>query len=84
MYYKNNVAGSITFLEEMLKAKVDTFVSSSATLYAELGVAQYLEDMPTTPINVYGRTKLRVEEISGIAQKPILTYKWPICATLIP
>ena len=29
-YYDNNVAGSIALLEEMLKAKVDTFVFSSS------------------------------------------------------
>ena len=63
-YYDNNVAGSITLLEEMLKAKVDTFVfSSSATVYGEPGATEYQEDMPTAPINVYGRTKLMVEEI---------------------
>ncbi|QWE22878.1 UDP-glucose 4-epimerase GalE [Polynucleobacter sp. AP-Jannik-300A-C4] len=63
-YYDNNVVGSITLLEEMIKAKVDTFVfSSSATVYGEPGATQYQEGMPTTPINVYGRTKLMVEEI---------------------
>jgi UDP-glucose 4-epimerase len=63
-YYDNNVAGSITLLEEMLKARVDKFVfSSSATVYGEPGATQYHEDMPTVPINVYGRTKLMVEEI---------------------
>jgi UDP-glucose 4-epimerase len=63
-YYDNNVAGSITLLEEMIRANVDTFVfSSSATVYGEPGATQYQEDMPTTPINVYGRTKLMVEEI---------------------
>jgi UDP-glucose 4-epimerase len=63
-YYDNNVTGSITLLEEMLKAKVDTFVfSSSATVYGEPGSTQYEEGMPTAPINAYGRTKLMVEEI---------------------
>jgi UDP-glucose 4-epimerase len=63
-YYDNNVTGSITLLEEMIKAKVDTFVfSSSATVYGEPGATQYEEGMPTAPINVYGRTKLMVEEI---------------------
>ncbi|WP_438978841.1 UDP-glucose 4-epimerase GalE [Polynucleobacter sp.] len=63
-YYDNNVVGSITLLEEMIKAKVDTFVfSSSATVYGEPGATQYQEGMPTIPINVYGRTKLMVEEI---------------------
>ena len=63
-YYDNNVTGSITLLEEMIKAKVDIFVfSSSATVYGEPGTSQYEEGMPTAPINVYGRTKLMVEEI---------------------
>ena len=63
-YYDNNVAGSVTLLEEMIKANVDTFVfSSSATVYGEPGPNQYQEGMPTSPINVYGRTKLIVEEI---------------------
>ena len=63
-YFNNNVVGSITLLEEMLKAKVDTFVfSSSATVYGEPGATQYQEAMPTIPINVYGRTKLMVEEV---------------------
>jgi UDP-glucose 4-epimerase len=63
-YYDNNVTGSIILLEEMLKAKVDTFVfSSSATVYGEPGTTQYQEAMSTAPINVYGRTKLMVEEI---------------------
>jgi len=63
-YYDNNVIGSITLLEEMLRAKVHTVVfSSSATVYGEPGVTQYQEDMPTDPMNVYGRTKLMVEEV---------------------
>ena len=63
-YYDNNVIGSITLLEEILRSKVDTFVfSSSATVYGEPGVTQYQEDMPTVPINVYGRTKLMVEKV---------------------
>jgi UDP-glucose 4-epimerase len=62
-YYDNNVIGSITLLEEMLRAKIDTFVfSSSATVYGAPGVTQYQEGMPTVPVNVYGRTKLMVEE----------------------
>jgi UDP-glucose 4-epimerase len=63
-YYENNVAGSITLLNEMLKSKVKTFVfSSSATVYGDPGDTQYEESMPTNPINVYGRTKLIIEEV---------------------
>ncbi len=63
-YYENNVTGSITLLNEIRKAKVETFVfSSSATVYGEPGHTQYEEGMSTIPINVYGRTKLIVEEL---------------------
>jgi UDP-glucose 4-epimerase len=63
-YYENNVAGSITLLNEMLKANVKTFVfSSSATVYGKPGSTQYEEGMSTIPINVYGRSKFIVEEV---------------------
>ncbi len=64
LYYDNNVTGSIVLLEEMLKAKVHQFVfSSSATVYGAPDTDQYTEDLPTSPINVYGKTKLMVENI---------------------
>lgn len=64
LYYNNNAVGSITLLEEMLKAKVRKFVfSSSATVYGTPDTPQYTEDLPTNPINVYGQTKLMVENI---------------------
>ncbi len=63
-YYDNNVIGSITLIEESLKANIEHFVfSSSATVYGDPGVTQYHEDLPTNPINVYGRTKLIVEQV---------------------
>lgn len=64
MYYENNVLGSITLFEEMAHALVKTLVfSSSATVYGDPGVIQYTEDLPLKPVNVYGRTKLMVEDI---------------------
>ena len=64
IYYDNNVIGSITLIEESLKANIKYFVfSSSATVYGDPGVTQYHEDLPTHPINVYGRTKLIVEQV---------------------
>ena len=64
LYYDNNVAGSITLLEEALKANIHIVVfSSSATVYGEPGITQYDETLPTKPINVYGRSKLMVENI---------------------
>ncbi len=63
-YFDNNVGGSIALIEAMQEANVKKLIfSSSATVY---GVPQYLpydEEHPLAPMNVYGRTKLQVEEI---------------------
>lgn len=63
-YYDNNVSGSVVLFEEMARANVKTLVfSSSATVYGDPGVVQYTENLPLKPVNVYGRTKLMVEDI---------------------
>lgn len=63
-YFDNNVVGSLILLEEMARANVKTIVfSSSATVYGEPGINRYTEDLPLKPVNVYGRTKLMVEDV---------------------
>lgn len=63
-YYLNNVAGTLTLLDELLKHGIKHFIfSSSAAVY---GYPQYLpidEGHPRLPLNPYGRTKLLVEDI---------------------
>jgi len=63
-YYLNNVVNTIHLLDAMLKTGVRRIVfSSSAAVYGEpLGVP-IDEDHPTVPTNVYGQTKLMVENI---------------------
>lgn len=63
-YYDNNVTGSLALIGEMSSAGVKSLVfSSSATVYGDPGVVQYTENLPLKPVNVYGRTKLQVEDI---------------------
>lgn len=63
-YYDNNVSGSVILFEEMARAGIHTVIfSSSATVYGEPGYAKYREDTPLAPVNVYGRTKLMIENI---------------------
>ena len=63
-YYDNNVHGSIILLEGMRKANVKQIIfSSSATVYGLNGSRKYSEASPLNPINVYGRSKLAVENI---------------------
>jgi len=64
IYYENNVMGSITLFREMAHAGVKTIVfSSSATVYGDPGYPKYREDTPVAPVNVYGRTKLMIEQM---------------------
>ena len=63
-YFDNNVSGSVTLFEEMLRANVHRLIfSSSATVYGNPGEVCYSEITPLKPINVYGETKLMVEDI---------------------
>lgn len=63
-YYDNNVLGSITLLEEMMRSNVKKMVfSSSATVYGNPSFPQYSESTPLAPVNVYGRTKKMVEDV---------------------
>ncbi len=62
MYYRNNVAGTLSLLECMQKANLRRFVFSSTC--AIFGVPETLpitEDLPKSPINPYGCTKYAVE-----------------------
>ena len=63
-YYDNNISGSIALAEVMAEFGCTRIVfSSSATVYGEKAPVPYVETLPTEASNVYGRTKLMVEEI---------------------
>jgi UDP-galactose 4-epimerase (EC 5.1.3.2) len=63
-YYQVNVAGTLSLIDAMQRAKVHNIVfSSSATVYGPDAPIPYVETLPTGPCNVYGRTKHMVEEI---------------------
>lgn len=62
VYYRNNVAGTLSLLEAMNQAGIRKIVfSSTAAVYGEPEVWPITESMPTCPTNVYGRTKLVIE-----------------------
>lgn len=63
-YYDNNVAGTLVLLAAMRRAEVRRFVfSSSACVYGEPDFSPIPESAALRPANVYGRSKLMVEEI---------------------
>jgi UDP-glucose 4-epimerase len=63
-YYDNNVHGSVQLFAAMQRAGVKTLVfSSSATVYGDQPVVPFVETMPISATNPYGRSKLMIEEI---------------------
>ncbi|MCV3273790.1 UDP-glucose 4-epimerase GalE [Roseobacter sinensis] len=63
LFYRNNVASTVSLLEAMQDAGVTRLVfSSTAAVYGNQTEAELLhEDLPVQPINPYGQTKAAVE-----------------------
>ena len=63
-YFRNNLAGSITLLEEAQGAGVRRFVfSSSCAIFGNRNPSPIPEDAPKDPINPYGESKLAFERV---------------------
>jgi UDP-glucose 4-epimerase len=64
LYYDMNIVGTIRLLEAMQAEGVTRIVfSSSATVYGQPDSSPILEDAPTRVQNIYGRTKLVMEDL---------------------
>ncbi len=64
LYYDMNIIGTIRLLQAMQAAGVGRIVfSSSATVYGQPDSSPILEDAPTRVENIYGRTKLVMEDL---------------------
>lgn len=75
-YYANNTMAVISLLKTMLDRGVNKFIfSSTAAVYGQPEKTPIPEDSPTRPINVYGHSKLMVEEAcSWLARQGELKY----------
>jgi UDP-glucose 4-epimerase len=63
-YYHNNITGTLHLAEAMKVSGVKNIVfSSSATVYGDPHQVPITEDLPVSPTNPYGRTKLMIEDI---------------------
>ncbi len=68
-YLMNNVCETILLLESLLENNVRRFVfSSTAAVYGTPETALILESESKAPINVYGSTKLMMEEVLALLQ----------------
>jgi UDP-glucose-4-epimerase GalE len=64
LYFANNVGGSLSLLEAMLRVGVKHIVfSSTAASYGIPNRVPITEDQPSAPINPYGESKVMVEKI---------------------
>ncbi len=64
LYYDMNIIGTIRLLQAMQAASVGRIVfSSSATVYGQPDSSPILENAPTRVENIYGRTKLVMEDL---------------------
>ena len=64
VYYRNNVGGTLSLLDGMLRAGVSCLVfSSSCAVYGMAQTDHIAEDHPCAPINPYGASKLMAERM---------------------
>lgn len=64
MYYENNVVGSLNLFKAAIDAGVDKFIfSSTAAVYGQPDTVPITEGCKKAPLNVYGRTKLVIENM---------------------
>ena len=63
-YYRNNVVGSLTLLDSMIKHRIFRIVfSSTCSTYGDPLSIPISEDHIQNPVNPYGQTKLTVEKM---------------------
>jgi UDP-arabinose 4-epimerase len=63
-YYRNNVTGTLALVETMRDHDIDKLIfSSTSAIYGIPETMLITEDHPQRPINVYGTSKLMIEEI---------------------
>jgi UDP-glucose 4-epimerase len=61
-FYQNNLTNSLTLMETAVRAGVKRFVLSSTAAIFQSSDEPLTEDSPVGPTNVYGHTKLMVEQ----------------------
>jgi UDP-arabinose 4-epimerase len=64
LYYRNNVGGSLSLIEALIKGGVNKIVfSSTCATYGQPDIVPITETTPQRPMNPYGHSKLMVEQL---------------------
>jgi len=64
-FYQNNLGNSVNLIDAAVKAGINRFVLSSTAAVYQSSDDPLDEDSPLGPVNVYGHTKLMIEEVLG-------------------
>jgi len=62
-YYQNNLINSVNLIDLAVKAGIGRFVLSSTAAVYKSSDQPLREDSPLGPVNIYGHTKLMIEEV---------------------
>jgi len=62
-FYHNNLNNSVSLIDAAVKAGIKKFVLSSTAAVYQSSDEPLSEDSPLGPVNVYGHTKLLIEEV---------------------
>src|SRR5215475_12453996 len=64
LYYRNNLAATLSLLEASVESAIQAFVfSSTAAVYGEPAAVPIPEEAPTRPLSPYGSSKLMIEQV---------------------
>jgi UDP-glucose 4-epimerase len=68
-YYRNNLCASVELIDACVDCHIKGFVfSSTAAVYGSPDANPIREDVPTRPLNPYGRSKSMVEDVLADAE----------------
>ena len=62
-FYHNNLGNSVNLIDAAVKAGIQKFVFSSTAAVYQSSDQPLSEESPLGPVNVYGHTKLMIEEV---------------------
>ena len=69
LFYQNNLMNSVGLIDAAVKAGVKKFVLSSTAAVYQSSDQPLSEESPLGPVNVYGHTKLMIEEVLAFYQQ---------------
>ena len=84
-FYRNNVVNTLNLLDVMVEYGVKYFIfSSTSAIYGNPLQIPLTENHPQQPINIYGKSKLMVEQILKDYDKAIASAMFAFDISTLP